>query len=130
MAQGNPNPSPATRFKKGNPGPPAAPKGGIRLKDRLIKSADELIATKSGKKMTRADAMVEILWHLVLNDKDLDAIKFLTERTDGKVPSRLEVENQSVRFAFDDDVAEYGLGPERGSNGKAAEAASGSERNP
>lgn len=107
----NPNPSPATRFKPGVATNPEGKKG-PRLKERLERSCDALCKTKAGKEMTRADALVEVLWDLAINKKDLDAVKFIFERVEGKMTKYIHMEGpQTVRVAFDEEVIAAGLGP-------------------
>lgn len=87
---GNPNPSPATRFKPGNPGGPGAGRGPRKLSKILEQQAEQFLKTPDGKQMSKAEAICMMAYKLAL-EGDLNAIKFLFERIEGKVPEKVEV---------------------------------------
>lgn len=70
----NPNPSPATRFKKGNPGGPGAPRG-PRWTTKLIHLIEESGAEKAILKV----------WLKAILEGDYRYFKEFLERVDGKV---------------------------------------------
>jgi hypothetical protein len=80
----NPNPSPKTRFKKGNPGGPGAPKGpnvSARLKIMLQKGVGEKLP-REGKQY--ADLIVEVILKNAIKGH-YGFADMLMARTEGKV---------------------------------------------
>jgi hypothetical protein len=101
----NPNPSPETRFKKGEVANPEGVKG-HRLAERLRRMEEELITTKDGMTLTRADARCRVLYKLAIDDEDIDAIKYIDDRVYGRVVDKhhiagMDIGPMTVRFVND-----------------------------
>lgn len=122
----NPNPSPSTRFKKGQVGNPTGYNGRQSALTKILREqADQLCATKDGKTMTRAEAVAQVVWKLAISDQDLKACEFIYERLDGKVPNKLQVEGAQINFALDDEIVEPGCEHNGQSNGQTSQAPCG-----
>lgn len=110
MGRGNPNAVAPERyrFKKGQSGnPKGRPKKGDAITDIIRETLDQVREVRDDetgrvRKRTLKQLLVNTLIRLGVVDKDLDAIKYLIDRCDGKPPQRIEVE-------ADDEVSESEL---------------------
>jgi hypothetical protein len=91
----NPNPSPATRFGPKNNANPEGKKG-PRLTERLRRMEEEVIQTKSGKTLTRAEARCLVLYKLAIDDEDLEANKYIDARAYGPVIDKHHIAGMDV----------------------------------
>jgi hypothetical protein len=93
-----PFPNPDNQFKKGNPGGPGRPK---KLSKLLSELAESLLPAENGIARTRAEAICGMAYQLAL-EGDLNAIKFIFERIEGK-PA------EAAPGQSDDDVFEQAI---------------------
>ena len=83
----NPNPSPATRFKKGNPGGPGGYSNKRRFTDGLLKLIEE----------KGAEPHILALWlRKILKDEDFRYFNAMLERVEGKLLEKLSIEDATV----------------------------------
>ena len=98
----NPNPSPETRFKDGNPGGPGKPKGsGIRSLIRQI--VDEPLSSKR----TKGEAIAGTLINKAVKG-NLGAIGMVIDNVDGKLVQ--PIEPLDINFTFTTKEKEEGDG--------------------
>lgn len=97
--QGNPNPSPSTRFKPGNNANPGGKPKGRTLAFYLREGLESV--GKDGK--TRAQAIAEKLLDMC-DEGDRQAIKDVFDRIDGKVPDKLVTEQIDVTKCTEEEL--------------------------
>ncbi len=97
------NPPEETKFKPGQSGNPAGRPKGVRHLSTVLKEMLEAIAPDAvvdvaeikqfikRKKITNADAIAARLMHDAIVEGDIDAIKVIADRTEGKAPASLDV---------------------------------------
>lgn len=78
-------------FKKGfdeNRNYKGRPKNGETFAEALRNEAEKLIESKG---ITKREALAQILWLKVLNDRDLKAMDMIMDRIDGKAKSSMDI---------------------------------------
>jgi hypothetical protein len=91
---GNPNPSPATRFKKGQSGNPkgaSIARRGKSMSKILAELGDLKDIKHEGKLVERKTALAHRVWQLALKG-DMKAIAYIYDRIDGKAVQPIDVE--------------------------------------
>jgi hypothetical protein len=80
------------------PGEVRNPEGvkGPRLAERLRRMEEELITTKDGMKLTRADARCRVLYKLAIDDEDLEANKYIDARAYGPIIDKHHIAGMDV----------------------------------
>lgn len=107
----------ATQFKPGNPGGPGRPP-----RERSLTALLREFAEADDK--AKARAVAAKAFDLALNG-DLNAIRFIFDRLDGKVPDQLHVEDKKVQYILDDEI--ISIRNRVLSNGQTSEAAQESD---
>ena len=101
MSQGNPNPSPETRFKPGQSGNPRGrPQGTLSLTDVLRKLGDiEDVEIRKGEpKIPRKEALGHKMWNMALSGK-ADIARYIYDRLDGKPTQEIKVQSDAAMDA-------------------------------
>lgn len=91
----NPNPNPATRFKKGQSGnPKGRPKGGKSLTD-ILREVGEIEDVKhNGEIIARKTALAHKMWSLALQGKP-EVMRYMYDRLDGKPTQEIKVNSDA-----------------------------------
>lgn len=80
---------PFVKGQSGNPG--GRPKRGVSMTDILRELGDIADVNLNGTPVERKRALAEAVWSKAIKERDMTAIKFIYERTDGLPLQRAEV---------------------------------------
>ena len=102
----NPNPSPKTRFKKGDKPKSHRQKGSLSLITLLKQGLQEISKISTGEKQERAKTFIKNILYMAINERDKEMIKLIFNYVEGTPKGGLDIKHDIKEFLTEEQIDE------------------------